>query len=190
MKLTKEYEKSLIKTLTSYKGTSQIGNVVVVFFINQDTEEYYFFTKNYSKTLYFMISGVLGEYVEVDWGSKQDVDYGPLQDEISEDPNFTKLNNQYSQQLLDKIIKERRDYFKNDTDISEKQRKYCRCVAHVKSKQSDECIESSFDKSVDKCYNPYAVCTSRVGRDDTHCDKYYDYDKLPLNEIKKLKVKY
>jgi len=189
MKLTNEYERKIIKTLKNYKGSNQIGNVSVVLFVDQDTLEYYFFTKNYSKTLYFNIHGVLDEYVEVLFGSKNEVDYGFLQDDLSEDPNYVKLDNRYSQILLDKIIRERRDYFLENVNISEKQKKYCRCIAHVKSKQSDECIKSSFDRNInEKCYNPYAVCTSKIGRDSKYCDRFYDYDKLPLNEIKKLKT--
>lgn len=60
-------------------------------------------------------------------------------------------------------------YFKDPSRLSEQNKKYCRCQMHVAGK-------------VD---NPYAVCTSRVGREgNPKCYDEFDFDNIPSDEVK------
>lgn len=42
--------------------------------------------------------------------------------------------------------------------------KYERCIQHVKLQQSKPCMESGYKAEGKKCYNPYAICNTSVGR--------------------------
>ena len=77
---------------------------------------------------------------------------------------------------------DRDTYFKEDNQPSEHQGRYCRCVAHVKAKNSPEC-NMTHDYGHGKCYNPYAVCSKTVGRDEKECGKYYDLSRMPRPEV-------
>ena len=89
-------------------------------------------------------------------------------------------------------------YFLKDAKISESQRKYCRCVAHISAKNDEWCYTHGMWKrgrssgrslSKRKCYNPYAVCTKathRRGPGSRECLKYMDLDNMPLSEVKAL----
>jgi len=75
----------------------------------------------------------------------------------------------------------------SERKISNKQQKYCRCIAHVAGKNKEWCYEhNAWKKGSGKCYNPYAVCSSRVGRDSKYCARYYDLDNMPVKEVKAL----
>lgn len=64
-------------------------------------------------------------------------------------------------------------YFKSKTPLTEEQKSYCRCIAHVSAK--------------DSAYNPYAVCTKSVGRAGSFkCTPYYNYDEIPQEEVEGL----
>ena len=83
------------------------------------------------------------------------------------------------------------DYFsaKKAKNLSDKQKKYCRCILHVASDQPDWCLinkEWEKKKGEETCYQPYAICTKNVGRDSNHCYKYYNLNKLPYNELRAL----
>lgn len=134
MQLNTEYEKWF--TITLKNKNTQIGNIIIMFFVNEETNEYYFFTKNYTKSKYYMIFGILGEYMDVEWKMNEHQEYKIIQNELNKYQDIVILDKNYSQILLDKINRMRKDYFKNGINISEKQKRYCRCVAHIKSKQS------------------------------------------------------
>ncbi len=97
---------------------------------------------------------------------------------------------------IKKEIKESKEnYFLPDVPISEKHKKYCRCVSHVATKNTDKCYTSGEwklprkrrgKKEPDKpCVNPYPVCRSRIGSTGTRdCLKYMDLDKMPEDELK------
>lgn len=53
--------------------------------------------------------------------------------------------------------------------LSERDTKYCRCVAHVAAK--------------DGKYNPYAVCARSTGGSVRSCSPYYDFESMPLPEL-------
>jgi len=69
--------------------------------------------------------------------------------------------------------------FREGTDLTEQEQKYCRCVLKVATKQAPPCFENKFKKrKVDgvNCYNPYAVCTKSVGRSGrVNCGGNYDF---------------
>jgi hypothetical protein len=64
---------------------------------------------------------------------------------------------------------ERYDFIRDDAKLSEGERKYCRCLMHVQEKGGG--------------YNPYAVCTSRVGSQVHSCSPYYDWSIMGLNNL-------
>lgn len=70
--------------------------------------------------------------------------------------------------IQSEVTKTRDMYFREDSTLTEEQKKYCRCVMHVS------------DKKVD---NPYAVCTKSVGRDTkVNCYPEYNFANIPLAE--------
>lgn len=95
----------------------------------------------------------------------------------------------YCQQVspeIKKDIKEAKEaYFVKGTPLNQKQMKYCRCIAHVAGKNKDWCYKhKAWKKGKGKCYNPYAVCTSKIGRKGRiRCTEYYDLDDMPKKEV-------
>lgn len=63
----------------------------------------------------------------------------------------------------------RDDFIKPNADLSEKERKYCRCLLRVESKGG--------------AYSPYGVCTSRVGAQVHSCSQYYDWGAMDLDML-------
>lgn len=73
-----------------------------------------------------------------------------------------------------------------DAQISDRQKRYCRCELHVAARQPRACNQEQawFQKRDGKtCYNPYAVCTASVGRDTNECTAYLDFEALPEPEL-------
>ena len=60
----------------------------------------------------------------------------------------------------------RYDFIRTDVPLSEKQRKYCRCLLRVEDKRS---------KGLSKARSPYALCTSTIGTQIRSCSQYYDW---------------
>lgn len=100
---------------------------------------------------------------------------------------------------INREIKEEEEmYFLSGSKISDKHKKYCRCVAHVAATNTDECYESGeWKKPFRKgrrsrsrsrgCVNPYPVCRSRIGATGKRdCLKYMDLDSIPTKEIEAL----
>ncbi|MDB4769526.1 hypothetical protein OAG24_01035 [bacterium] len=57
--------------------------------------------------------------------------------------------------------------------------RYCRCVAKVTAKNPKKCYSKGKFTSGPGCYNPYAICTSSVGRTGkVKCGKYYSSGAL------------
>lgn len=81
--------------------------------------------------------------------------------------------------------KSKPNYFNNKTGLNEEQKKWCRCTLHVASKNSEKCNRSR-NWGKNKCYNPYAVCSSRIHTSSggKSCGDYYNFDNIPDNEIK------
>lgn len=78
------------------------------------------------------------------------------------------------------------NYFKPDTNLTEKQQKWCRCVLKVADKQRGGCnIERAWFETRDgkTCYNPYAVCSASVGTSTRECGKNYDFDSFSDNHL-------
>lgn len=81
-----------------------------------------------------------------------------------------------------------KNYFKEGSDLREDEKKWCRCVLHVASKQSDQClvdVNKNARKTYDgkTCYNIYAVCSSRVGTSSRKCGINYEFNNIPDNEL-------
>lgn len=79
-------------------------------------------------------------------------------------------------------------YFKSNNTLPEPQKRWCRCILHVGSQQSDKCLENmreNVGKVIDgkKCYNIYAICSSSVGTSSRQCGINYDFTNIPDNEL-------
>lgn len=61
------------------------------------------------------------------------------------------------------------DFIKEGVDLTEKQRKYCRCLLKVESKG--------------RAYSPYGVCTKSVGAQVHSCSDYYDWASMDLDML-------
>ena len=66
--------------------------------------------------------------------------------------------------------------------LTEKESAYCRCILHVQSKAKSGCKKSNWGQS--GCYNPYAVCSSKVGTSSRKCGSSYVWENIPIDEIK------
>lgn len=78
-------------------------------------------------------------------------------------------------------------YFVDISELpSRKQAKYCRCILHVAADEDPKCLRRQNWGRDQPCVNPYAVCTSSVGRDSLYCTRYYDFDGIPENEYQAL----
>ena len=60
-------------------------------------------------------------------------------------------------------------YFKADNDLSDKEKRYCRCVIKVSGKG--------------KVNNPYAVCAKSVKTTSRRCGKNYDFQQFNDDEL-------
>lgn len=67
-----------------------------------------------------------------------------------------------------------------------RQQKYCRCVLHVASNQSDQCNRGKkwVGGKSSKCVNPYAVCARSTGGSSRECGSNYSFASLNLKELK------
>jgi hypothetical protein len=74
----------------------------------------------------------------------------------------------FSFQVEDQVIDDQ--WFNQEP--SERQKKYCHCVAEVAAKGS--------------AYNPYAICTKSVGRDSNECLLTVDQRELPTMPLNQL----
>lgn len=82
------------------------------------------------------------------------------------------------------------NYFPENSELDQQSQKYCRCVAHVSSKQKAQCLR---DQSLvgdtmpggKKCYSPYAICSKTVPHPGTRqkCFSNYNYENLPDDEL-------
>jgi hypothetical protein len=78
---------------------------------------------------------------------------------------------------------------KVDSLITEQQKRYCSCIVSVANKQSPACNKDQAWYEVrdgTKCYNPYAVCTSSVGRDGRECAMHYNYAEFTDDQLKSM----
>lgn len=80
------------------------------------------------------------------------------------------------------------NYFKDDVDLQDEEKKWCRCVLHVAAKQNDKCLENVNQNAMKvfegkTCYNPYAICSASIGTSSRKCGMNYSYDDIPDNEL-------
>jgi len=72
-------------------------------------------------------------------------------------------------------------------ELSTDKAKFCRCVLQVGDKQPHTCnsekawFETRLNESgvQKKCYNPYAVCASRVGTTSRECGNMANFENIP-----------
>lgn len=81
-------------------------------------------------------------------------------------------------------------YFKRGSSLTKKEESYCACVLHVAAKQPEWCLRDRAwrqKRGGATCYNPYAICAkstrTSVGRSNK-CSLSYDWEKLPVNELR------
>jgi len=85
----------------------------------------------------------------------------------------------------------RKDYFKANSPLTDRQRAYCRCIAHVAAKNPTSCYQGKSPEwklgpKSKTCVNPYSVCAASVGT-TSRCYNYYDFRKVPQNEVSAIK---
>ena len=64
----------------------------------------------------------------------------------------------------------KKNYFKGENNLSNKEKRYCRCLVHVSEQESVN--------------NPYAVCAKSVGTTSNKCSGSFDYEKFDKKELK------
>lgn len=79
-------------------------------------------------------------------------------------------------------------YFKTNHDLGEKEQKFCRCILHVGAKQDERCLDdinqNAYKKFNNKtCYNPYSVCSSKIGTSSRKCGMSYNFAHIPTDEL-------
>ena len=78
-------------------------------------------------------------------------------------------------------------YLKKEAPLNEKERKYCRCVLHLAGNQTPTClVEQAWRKEREgrTCYNPYAVCASRIKTTSRLCGQNYIFENIPDHELR------
>ncbi len=95
------------------------------------------------------------------------------------------MSSRKAKQSPKKRTPKRKSYFKSGNNLTENNRKYCRCVYHVAAKQSHQCLSSQ--NWGGKCYNPYSVCTaSTKRRGKVNCFENTNLSRLPEKELQAL----
>jgi len=87
------------------------------------------------------------------------------------------------------VITTKEKYFVKGTPLNKKQKKYCRCIAHISGKNEEWCNKHGAWKRGYKkgCTNMYSICTKSVGRTGRFkCAPYYNLEGMPAKEVKAL----
>jgi hypothetical protein len=76
-------------------------------------------------------------------------------------------------------------WIRTGTNLSEEDKKHCRCLLDVAAKQSESCLRGkewpkhgSYKDATKGCYGPYAICPDRSGK-KLRCGEYYNYEEIP-----------
>lgn len=86
----------------------------------------------------------------------------------------------------DEITNSRRPLLRTKSGLSEKQEKYCDCVAKVTAKNPDWCnVEQAWGETRNgrTCYSPYKVCAKTVGTTTRECSYNYNYDAMSDTQL-------
>ena len=78
------------------------------------------------------------------------------------------------------------NYFKSTSTLTPKQESYVACTLHVAAQDTKECLENEAWGSTSNgktCYNPYAVCASRVGTTTKKGGESLAFENLPDDEL-------
>lgn len=86
-------------------------------------------------------------------------------------------------------------YFKENSELSDAERRMCRCRLHVGAKNNEQCnVTEKWQQKLGgkQCYNPYAVCYSKVKGLTSNersnlrygaCGKNYNFSGIPDDEL-------
>ena len=80
---------------------------------------------------------------------------------------------------------------RNDTMLSDDEKKFCECVIHVGEKQPGQCnLERAWfeqrpggDGRQHECYNPFAVCANSIGTTSRRCFENYDFNEFTDRQL-------
>jgi hypothetical protein len=73
-----------------------------------------------------------------------------------------------------------------NTDLTEREQKYCSCLIDVAAKQPESCItEKAWFKKKDGkvCYNPYAICAKSTKTSSRKCSANYNYEAMSDDQL-------
>jgi hypothetical protein len=77
-----------------------------------------------------------------------------------------------------KFVNDSTNMFIPESELLDRERKYCSCVLKVASKQPEEALRSGeYDRSK-KEYDPYAVCVASTKTTSDECGMNYDFESL------------
>ncbi len=78
------------------------------------------------------------------------------------------------------------EHFNPSSQLTQKQKSYCKCVLDVASKQPGSCnLQRAWYQERDErtCYNPYAVCAKQIGTTYRGCDVAFNLQNLSRDEL-------
>jgi len=76
---------------------------------------------------------------------------------------------------------------KQNSDLDERNQKYCSCVIKVAEKNTEKCnLEHDWGtvSGGKSCYSPYAVCAKSVGTTNRNCGSNYDYNSMTKEQLR------
>lgn len=80
----------------------------------------------------------------------------------------------------------RKNYFLKDNMLTDQQKKFCRCALQVATKNKVLCNKKrKWLENIDKCYNPYSVCSKNVGTSTGGKPCFYNFlnKNIPDDEL-------
>ena len=74
--------------------------------------------------------------------------------------------------------------FSEESELPERQMKYCSCVIDVAAKQNLSCLKKKDWGEGKSCYNPYSVCARSTGTSSRECGKNYQLENFNDEQLK------
>lgn len=91
--------------------------------------------------------------------------------------------------IVKKKIEEYEDsYFLPNSGLSKEQKKYCRCISHISTKNRDWCYKhKAWKTQCAGCINPYSLCTKQTKRKgNVDCASNMNFRAIPKDELHSL----
>ena len=104
-------------------------------------------------------------------------------------PSSVVARNPSSTSMLVPSLEDRKaettNYFLPGSDLTDKQKAWCRCVLHVANRQRGACnIERKWTEGRRKeCVNPYSICSASVRTSVRTCGANYDFSSISDDEL-------